>query len=179
MSSTAEILRTCCLQDLIPPKPVLIDYFGASASNDQEIPIILGIYQCLIKQRGVKLDLLVNCFLSNRLNELVHAKFKHIPTRINKKFCDIGGNLESTALLQVLPESEWMPIYDNDHCPNCNKEGYLTQNLKGNLIDCPKCFRYMCKQCNQPNSERCKKCYDPNEDSDEEWRAMFEKLKRE
>lgn len=61
--------------------------------------------------------------------------------------------------------------YSNDHCPNCNTEGYYTKKLGlyGNdaheyCPDCKTCFKYICIRCSnipnkeEPYSRECNKC---------------------
>ena len=78
MPTTAKELCDCCWSDETPSYPVLTDYFGnALTSGDEEdIAIVFGVYQGMVKS-GVSAELLHNCLLSDRLNELVHAKHKH------------------------------------------------------------------------------------------------------
>ena len=72
MTGTATMLYKTCLRDKMPSLPEITDYFG-TARTEKDIVTVLGIYQSLVKMKGVKAPLLANCFLSNRLNELVHA----------------------------------------------------------------------------------------------------------
>jgi hypothetical protein len=94
MESNAKILHHCCLRDQIPPLPVLADYFGDAFLDEDKSNIVFGVYRGLVIRLGVKADLLENCFLSNRLNELVHAKYKYQPTGYYKQFCDARINLK-------------------------------------------------------------------------------------
>ena len=159
MESNAKILHHCCLRDQIPPLPVLADYFGDAFLEEDKSNIVFGVYRGLVIRLGVKADLLDNCFLSNRLNELVHAKYKYQPTGYYKQFCDARINLRSHCAIKPIRKTKWLPIYDGDHCPGCNSEMYVTQDLKGDFIDCPKCFMLMCKNCCHDNSDLCKKCH--------------------
>ena len=63
MPSTAQVLIEACFADVLPPPGVIFDYFGNAVGKEQ-ICWVLGIYQGLVKFRGVKHDLLLNCFLS-------------------------------------------------------------------------------------------------------------------
>ena len=69
--TTAEDLVKSCLRDEHVSFPVYMDYFG-NASEPDDITTVLGMYQRMVL-RGVTAELLHNCLLSNRLNELVHA----------------------------------------------------------------------------------------------------------
>ena len=60
----------------MPSLPEIADYFG-NARTEKDIVTVLGIYQGLVKMKGVKVALLANCVLSNRPSELVHSKYMH------------------------------------------------------------------------------------------------------
>ena len=80
MPTTAQSLMDACARDEIPDLPVLADYFGKalySKNRHDDIMIIFGVYQGMCKTGGISAELLHNCLLSNRLNELVHAKHQH------------------------------------------------------------------------------------------------------
>ena len=76
--TTAKELMKCCLSGVIPSIPVIADYFG-NAETEIDLIIVLGIYKGLVKYKSVNLELLNNCFHSNRLDELVHARYKTEP----------------------------------------------------------------------------------------------------
>ena len=158
MTGTATMLYKTCLRDEMPSLPEIADYFG-NARAEKDIVTVLGIYQGLVKMKGVKAPLLANCFLSNRLNELVHAKYKHGQSGYYKMFCQSKIDLKTKTGLEPLPKRDWLPIYDDDHCPNCDTKGYISLKFKDGLIDCSKCFNMMCKHCVQENSSRCKTCH--------------------
>ena len=90
MEKSSKHLVECCLLDLLPTNiSTLVDYFGIDNVTDKEIfMIIFGIYQGLIKFKGVSENLLHKCCLSGRLNELIHKNFKFMPTRYYEKFCN-------------------------------------------------------------------------------------------
>ena len=71
---------------MFPSLPVLVDYFG-NARSEEEISIVLGLYQVLLKKKGVTEELLENCFRSNRLNDLVHVKHYHGKSGYYNEFC--------------------------------------------------------------------------------------------
>ena len=145
MPKTSEILYRCCFDDTIPPIPVIADYFG-NARSEEQVRIILGIYQGLVKIRGVEADVLNNCFESNRLNELVHAKYKYSKTGYYKMFCDQDIDLFMLTCLEPIDEKDYLPIYDDNYCPNCETEGYYTEELKSG-VDCSRCFKMLCSNC--------------------------------
>jgi hypothetical protein len=127
MPTTAKELCDCCWSDEIPSCPVLTDYFGhASTSGDEEdITIVFGVYQGMVKS-GVSAELLHNCLLSDRLNELVHAKHKHRTGYYDRAFYYKMLGLPDQHPLGPIPYEQLMPIYSDDHCPSCNANGYLT-----------------------------------------------------
>jgi hypothetical protein len=132
------------------------DYFG-DAKNDKQMGIILGIYQKMIISKGVSAELLDNCMKTNRLNELVHAKYKYEPTVYYKLFCSEDINLDCWPCLQTVHKSDYMKIFDDNHCPGCLKAGYITDNNRNGHIDCEKCLKLMCKYC-IGNDTLCKNC---------------------
>ena len=141
--TTAEELVKACYLDLFPSIPTIVDYFG-NAETDTELSIVLGVYQGLVKYKSVDADYLHQCFLRNKLNEVVHAKFKYRPTRYYNMFCDRNLDLKSDAVLNIKHKN--LKIYDDDHCPICNKRGVIAED-NGCLIDCVKCLKFMCKNC--------------------------------
>jgi hypothetical protein len=135
--------------------PTLADYFDLE--DEAKACIILGVYEGLVKYRGVDADLLHNCLLTGRLNELIHKKYKFGRTRYYDEFCKLGIDLDKHHIKN--DSVEVLPIYTNDHCENCNKEGYITRkycNIDASP-DCARCFKLMCKKC-YGNDDFCKKC---------------------
>jgi hypothetical protein len=47
---------------------VIADYFGFDNDNEDNYSIIYGIYEGLIKYKGISKLLLENCFMTNRLD---------------------------------------------------------------------------------------------------------------
>ena len=107
MPTTAESLMDVCARDEIPDLPVLADYFGKalySKNRREDIMIIFGVYQGMYKTGGISAELLHNCLLSNRLNELVHAKHKHRPSGYWCMFQDMKLDLTLSRGLFALGE---------------------------------------------------------------------------
>ena len=148
----------------------MMDFFW-SASNQLERTIVLGIYQGMVKMKGVRAELLANCLQTNRLNQLVHAKYRFGKTQYYMMF--INSDIDLTPRVKVeteLPREQWMTIYDDDHCPNCEAKGYITRNNRDGFIDCSKCYMLMCKYCHGERS-KCQKCVangDPESGDDDE-----------
>ena len=77
MKTSASELIESCWRDLKDfPPPVFFDYFNFKFT-DEEIGIVFGIYQGLVKYRGVDEQLLHKCFMANRLDELIHKKYNY------------------------------------------------------------------------------------------------------
>ena len=159
--TTAQSLVESCLKDEPVNMTVFLDYFGNARKSDH-VTTVLGVYQMMV-YRGVTAELLHNCLLSNRLNELVHAMYKHKPTQYYLDFCKKKIDLTNKiyAALGDLPVDKWMVIYDNNHCPNCKAEGYITNKQEIQRM-CRECNRLVCLVCvADPNDEDaciCKKC---------------------
>ena len=158
--TTAKELDRCCVLDLIPPPPVIADYFG-DVSNPEDITIIFGVYQGLLNKKSVDVKLLNNCFHSNRLDELVHTRYKIEQTGYYNMFKERNIKLESmTSRLLPLPKEEHMPIYTDDQCPVCGQDGFITEG-KRTGAECIKCLCYLCDDCFPPDGDGpvlCKKC---------------------
>lgn len=147
MPTTARLLYDCCLRDEFPPIPALVDYFGNTLDSEMKQGIVLGVYEGLVKTKGVSVELLDNCFRTNRLNQLVHEKYKHRPSQYYKMFCNANIDLDSTLALIEEVEENGMKIYDDNFCPNCETEGYITERFGAGYIDCVKCLQLMCRHC--------------------------------
>ena len=121
--TTAQSLVESCLRDEPVNLTVFLDYFG-NARKSAHVTTVLGVYQMMV-YRGVTAELLHNCLLSKRLNELVHAMYKHKPTQYYLDFCKKKIDLTNKiyAALGDLPEHKWMEIYDNNHCPQLQSRG--------------------------------------------------------
>ena len=161
--TTAEELVEACFRDLIPSIPTIFDYFG-NAETETDLSIVLGIYQGLLKYKSVDVDYLYQCFLQDKLNELVHAKFKFKPTGYYKMFCDRKLDLQSKTIFaknELQDKFIELNIYDDDHCPICNKRGVITKDY-GIPMDCVKCLKFMCKKCcgtyDEDSNITCKYC---------------------
>ena len=58
MPKTIDDLVTCCMLDSRPPMPVFVDYFGLD--NIDNLSIILGLYQGMIKIKGMNKTIIEN-----------------------------------------------------------------------------------------------------------------------
>jgi len=144
MPTSASLLVASCLRDEFElPIPVLADYFNIK-STEEELYLTWCVYLGLVKYKGVSADLLHKCFLANRLDELIHKKFRYNKTCYYKMFAEKNLQIGQTNLLDSIDHS--FPIFDDNHCPYCISPGYLTNNNSLDM-DCEKCFQFMCKKC--------------------------------
>ena len=143
---TAESLVRSINRDEMPTLPVVVDYFGATISNDAHMDILHGVYVGMVRHKFVTAELLHNCFLTNRLDELIRAKHVHAKSDYYRQLVDNRIQVGRTCLLPSRVTR--LPITDDDHCPSCNAVGYFRE---GNKIagppDCEVCFKGLCKLC--------------------------------
>ena len=146
-TSASELIESCWrdLMDFSPP--VFFDYFN-SKFTDEEIGIVFGIYQGLVKYRGVDEQLLHKWFMANRLDELIHKKYNYKSSGYYELFKQKNLQIGRNNLLAGYDYS--FEIYDEDHCPFCEEKGYYTNNNALN-IDCEKCLKFLCKKCTYHN----------------------------
>jgi hypothetical protein len=160
---TSDLLVNYCLNDTIPSEPAIIcDYFGFH--NLENMDIILGIYQDLIKHKGITSNELNKALKNKKLNELIHAKYKNQKSKYYNEFCEkninVGVSLEK--LEDDSDNNSEFEITDDDHCPNCGEKGYLKNNYPNDSApDCKECLKDICKICSHyKNYERiCFQCY--------------------
>ena len=160
MTTTTEGLIKCCLSDELPDSlGIIADYFNIDEFNKEKFLILYGVYQDMITEKGVDEKLLHNCLLHNRLNELIHKKFKYNPTYNYNMFCENNINIINDGI--TFKNLKYMMIYSDDFCPKCLKKGYYTNDNKLDT-DCAKCLQLICKHClkNIDNDEDpiCKFC---------------------
>ena len=157
MPRTADSLVYSCMSNLSELSlPVLVDYFGR-ATTDEEIAIVLQVYRELIVEKGVDATLLHNCFLSNRLNEVVHAKNEYRPSNAYKVFREQNIDLTTITCLDPIDECEWLSIQNDNCCPNCGVGGFHTDDSKYDKL-CTSCSRQMCCYCVEED-DICTTCY--------------------
>ena len=150
--TTANTLVRHIYDDIIPYDyiSVIADYFNIENTSDDKIQIIFGLYQGLVKFKGVTEELLHKCCITNRLDELINKKYRHKPSGYYNLFLEKRIKLCN----HYIHEKEEFEIYDDDHCPYCNEKGYYTQNNTINM-DCPKCLKFICKKCIKYDNDEC------------------------
>jgi hypothetical protein len=101
MTKTIDLLVESCMNDLFPPVPVIADYFGwENASNDENLSIILGLYQGMIKIKGMNKKEVEKAFKTNQLDKLIHDSYKvYGASGYYKKFCKKNIVIGKTRLL--------------------------------------------------------------------------------
>ncbi len=60
MVKTIDDLVKCCMLDSMPTMPVIADHFGFD--NVEHLSIILGLYQGMIKIKGMDKDVIEKAF---------------------------------------------------------------------------------------------------------------------
>jgi hypothetical protein len=139
--------------DIIPNNAVLVDYWGDNINNNDNTYIIYGVYKGLY-QKGVTYDLFHTCFLANKLDELIHKKYKHNQSEYYRTFLHKNIIIGDTYYDLNPPDYSNDPhdtsfeILDDNHCPSCHSPGYLSNNRIINAPpDCSVCYKMICKVC--------------------------------
>ena len=101
MTKTIDLLVDSCMTDLLPPVPVTADYFGwENVSNDENLSVILGLYQGMIKIKGMNKDIVEKAYKKNELDKLIHDSYKIYGTSgYYKMFCKKTIIIGKTRLL--------------------------------------------------------------------------------
>ena len=90
MTKTIDFLAESCMADLFPPLLVIANYFGLdNADNEEHLSIVFGLYQGMIKIKGMNKNIVEKAFLNNQLDKLIHDSYKvYGSSKYYKKFCD-------------------------------------------------------------------------------------------
>ena len=87
MVKTIDDLFKYCMQDKMPTMPVIADYFGLD--NVAHLNIILGLYQGMIKIKGMDKAIIEKAYKKNELDKLIHDSYEIYGTSgYYKMFCD-------------------------------------------------------------------------------------------
>ena len=105
---TSDRLVEYCMLDMLPEDfPVLVDFFGVmwNDGSEDDLCTILGLYQGLVKQRGVTADDLHDACLGDKVEELIHRVYKDNETGYYVKFCESGIKLNPpySYIIALLP----------------------------------------------------------------------------
>lgn len=178
METTAKLLCNAMFMDTwnSMTAPVLTDY-GFLNIDEIHWNTLYGVYQGLVKHKGVTAEHLHMCFMANRLDELIHKKYKHNRSGYYDNFVANGIKLGNTKsnLNSLDAQSNDFKILDDDTCYVCESPGYNQRMC--NPPDCAICFTFMCTDCARfaynvnsvytknetHNSEQetiCVRCYD-------------------
>jgi hypothetical protein len=166
MSKTIDLLFDNIFEDDLQHMhpAVKCDYFGLN--KGEHINTIYGIYVSLIKIKGIPKNLIENCFLINRLDELIHKKHIYNKSGYYNIFCDKNIKIGATAFDNT--DIDILEIFDDNHCPSCNIDEYNTINKISDAVapsDCSKCFNNICIKCSTycdiECSFICYKCENP------------------
>ena len=148
MTTAASLVRILRSDGEPLSAPVMFDYFGQAADNDEHVGILMGVYEGLVRYKFVPAALLHNCYLTNRLDELIRVKHTHWRSSYYEDLVEKGVTVGRTCHLPprgVVP----LPIDDDDHCASCGGEGYVTMSHGsfGAAPDCERCFNGICRLC--------------------------------
>jgi len=140
--------------------PAIEDDFFGEKYEDENFGLMYGIYYGLVKsKRCVSKELLYNCFITNRLDELIHKKYTHHKSNYYITFCEknivIGNtyyNFEDEDEEDHENTIEMMEITTDDFCPTCGSIGYYTnENYMVPSENSPDCYfgcgNIICKKC--------------------------------
>jgi hypothetical protein len=95
MQTTSSILVQNCWDDLLPNHPAVIcDYFGFQ--NEEHMTTIFGVYQGLVKYRGVTAKDLHMALKKKQLTKFIHDKYKGESSGYYTEFCKHNITLGTT-----------------------------------------------------------------------------------
>lgn len=173
MPKTIDLLFSEINRDMTLSHSVICDYFGYDNMDGENYDILYGIYQGLIKYGRVNKLLLENCFITNRLDELIHAKHTFSRTVYYQKFCK--NNISIGKTYNILrdddnvddeddEDDDIITILTDDYCPSCNAIGYYTKSNNDvhpfyNYAQCYKCDQAICKLCANSDKKGNYICY--------------------
>ena len=100
MPKTIDILVYCCDQNIIPPVPVLADYFGSDSFcsyNEDDKCVILGLYQKMLNSWNIDKNIIEKAFICNQLDQLIHETYnKNGKTGYYQMFCNKNMKIGQT-----------------------------------------------------------------------------------
>ena len=97
MVKSIDDLVKCCMMDIMPRMPVIADYFGLD--NVDHLSIILGVYQGMIKIKGMDKSILEKAFKKNELDKLIHDSYEIYGTSgYYQMFCDKNITIGKTYI---------------------------------------------------------------------------------
>ena len=91
---TIDLLYMSVYYDELVCVPVMHDYFGIH--NKDHIQLIYGLYVGLIKHMEVPKNIIENCFLTNRLDELIHLRYTERRSDYYREFLEKNIRIGNT-----------------------------------------------------------------------------------
>ena len=71
--------------DILPSIPVIADYFECDNADDAEhLSFVFGLYQGIIKIKGMNKDIVEKAFWNNQLDKLIHDSYKQYESKGRK-----------------------------------------------------------------------------------------------
>lgn len=159
-------------------RAVIRDYFGQI--EPKYYKIINGIYKSLFINKGIRENLLENCFYTNRLDELIHTKFKYEKSEYYEQFCKLNLKIGATYYDLRAPEDKdsdgehddidsedgsiiyntnyfnhkKLTIYDDNHCPSCFANDFQNNRINEYPPDCCECLNIICILCSNYHEDK-------------------------
>ncbi len=97
MLKTIDDLVKCCMLDFMPPLPIIADYFGLD--HIDHLDIILGLYQGMIKIKGLDKSTVEKAYKTNQLDMLIHDSYNiHGTSGYYNMFCDKNIEIGKTYI---------------------------------------------------------------------------------
>ena len=157
LAAAQELYEICTMEEdelkITPLSVIIIGMYFAGIIQTEKQEILRRLHRVMFKVKGLSVELLVNCYQTNRLNELTHKKFEHKQSITYQRYCNEIRHLHPLCL-DPLEEPEYLEILSDDHCPVCNMKGFYSQNR--NLSNkCSECYNIMCISC----YGQCNKCF--------------------
>jgi hypothetical protein len=125
---------------------IVDEYLDTSKFDDIVLDKIYALFKGLMYCNHVPDSFIIKCCKSGRLEELIEQKTKHVYSEYYKWLADSKIKLNDYLITNLVHKKNDFKIYDDNYCPNCNSEGYITDN---NVLymDCPCCLTFCCKKC--------------------------------
>jgi hypothetical protein len=158
MCRTADSLVVCIRRNLYLNQPIISDYFGQVRSNE-EVEITYDVYRDLVLTKGVDANILHNCLMTNRLNELVALKNSYYPSDAYRSFIQRNIDLTPYFMLNLFDPNQHIEILSDDYCINCNRRGYYSEQ-NAMPEKCSYCLKNYCCYCDANEDENiCVNCF--------------------
>jgi hypothetical protein len=165
-------------KDITPHIATLCDYWGLNNfDDDNKYYAIYGVYAGLYKIKGVTEELLYKCYMQNKLDNLIHIKYRYSKSKYYEDFIRLNIKIGNTRLIHPDNEedikimNEDIKLVDDSHCPSCHAPDFIDktnttepkiinfadiENIEGryNCIsgvgcECSICFKVVCKLCSE------------------------------